>query len=330
MRTEATAELPPALRTSDGRVRRVGLELEFSGLGIDVISDIVERTLGGEVRRVSDYEHEVVDTALGDFRIELDFAYLKRAAREHARDDELRLVRLSDEMIGAVAERIVPFEIVTPPVPMDRIGELVPLCEGLREAGALGTRHSPVYAFGLHMNPELPALDAATVVAYLKAFLCLYDWLVQASEVDWSRRLTPYVQAFPHDYVRRVVDRRYHPDMATLIDDYLEVNPDRNRALDMLPLFAHVDEPRVRAVVDDPRVKSRPTLHYRLPNCDIDEPGWDVRRPWSHWLQVERLANERRRLELMCRGYAKYLDNPVGRMFKPWAEACERWLPGAG
>lgn len=327
MPPSTSVELPPALYTSDGSVRRVGLEFEFSGLGIETISGIVERTLGGKVRAVSEYEHEVGDTALGTFRIELDFAYLKRAAREHAKeDDDFRLVRLSDEMIGAVAERIVPFEIVTPPVPVDRLDELVPLCASLREEGALGTRHSPVYAFGLHMNPELPGLDAGTVLAYLKSFLCLYDWLVQSSEVDWSRRLTPYVQAFPRDYVRRVVDRNYHPDMTELIDDYLEANPDRNRALDMLPLFSHVDEPRVRAVVDDPRVKSRPTLHYRLPNCNIDEPGWDVLKPWSDWIQVERLANDAKRLEKMCRGYTKYLDNPVRGLFSPWVEACKRWL----
>jgi hypothetical protein len=35
---------------------------------------------------------------------------------------------------------------------------------------------------------------------------------------------------------------RLRPDLDTLIDDYLEYNPTRNRALDFLPLFLHLDE----------------------------------------------------------------------------------------
>ncbi|MDP5206870.1 hypothetical protein ORI99_07440, partial [Alishewanella sp. SMS9] len=38
------------------------------------------------------------------------------------------------------------------------------------------------------------------------------------------------------------------------------------------------------------------TLHYRLPNCDIDNPNWDLSKPWQRWLKVEQLADQPKRL----------------------------------
>ncbi|OBX33760.1 putative amidoligase enzyme [Halomonas elongata] len=38
-----------------------------------------------------------------------------------------------------------------------------------------------------------------------------------------------------------MLDPDYQPDLRTLIDDYLEYNPTRNRELDLLPLFAYLD-----------------------------------------------------------------------------------------
>ncbi len=94
----------------------------------------------------------------------------------------------------------------------------------------------------------------------------------------------------------------------------------------MLPLFAHIDEDRVRAAVNDDRIKSRPTLHYRLPNCQIDEPEWGLIRPWRDWLQIDALASDPPRLDAVCRGYRKYLQNPAGAFFGDWAVASTRWL----
>jgi hypothetical protein len=126
--------------------------------------------------------------------------------------------------------------------------------------------------------------------------------------------------------VRRVVDPDYWPSRAELIDDYLAANPTRNRALDMLPLFAHLDEARVRAAVDDPRIKPRPALHYRLPNCEINEPGWGLRKAWLDWLQVEHLASEHERLQAACHSYAEFLSQPIGRLIQDWTEHLKTWL----
>ena len=224
------------------------------------------------------------------------------------------------------AEAIVPVEIVSPPLPIPDLAGVQKVVDRLRRLGAHGTRAGITYAFGLHLNPEVPRRTSSTLSAYLKAFLCLHDWLVRESDVDLTRKLSRYMAPFPSAYVRRVIDPEYAPDLETLIDDYLQDNPTRNRALDLLPLFAELDEARVRGTVDDARVKPRPTFHYRLPNCEIDDPDWGLHRAWSNWLQVEHLAADTARLTDVCARYTEFLERPVAKWFGDWATEVEPWV----
>jgi hypothetical protein len=325
--------LPPESRTREGALRRVGVELEMKGPPIGALSELVAAHVGGRVEAISRYEHRVVGDEAGDWLVELDFTYLKQRGRQ-PRSGNGVLAQLDDaaeELLAAGSQALVPTEVVTPPLPMDRLGELDPLIARLRDAGARGTRDGLTFAFGMHLNLELPDTEARTITRYLKAFLCLFEWLRERSQVDLLRRLTVYIDPFPIEYVRRVVDPGYWPDAAQLIDDYLLYNPTRNRALDMLPVLACVDEARVRAAIDDPRIKSRPALHYRLPNCEIDLAGWGVRLAWLDWLQVEHLAANRVKLDEVCGHYCDYLERPLGRLLDDWAELIEPWLedPGA-
>ena len=96
-----------------------------------------------------------------------------------------------------------------------------------------------------------------------------------------------------------------------LIDDYLKDNPTRNRVLDMLPLFMFLDKDRVEAAVEDSLVRPRPTLHYRLPNSEVDEPDWSLSLAWNDWMQVEALANDAARLDRWCYRYWLYLQQPM-------------------
>ena len=115
--------------------------------------------------------------------------------------------------------------------------------------------------------------------------------------------------------------------LGSLVDDYLEHNPTRNRALDFLPLFTELDEPRVRAVVEDELVKARPALHYRLPNSEIDDPEWGIHLPWSRWLQVEHLAADEARLAEGRRAYAHHLHrSSLRKLVHDWSEEVEPWL----
>jgi hypothetical protein len=329
MPTTETAHLalPPITHTAQGHIRRVGVEIEFSGLSLEQTAAVLCDLLGGPLEQPGRYEIEVQGDPAGPWQVELDFAYLKALGRLDYDDDLGGLVQeVAEDVLRAISERIVPVEVVGPPIPMDRLADVNRLIAALRTAGARGTGDDPVYAFGMQFNPELPDTDVDSVRGYLQAYLCLEDWLRMRSEVDLTRRLTFFADPFPKPYARTVVDAGYSPNRDRLIDDYLDANPTRNRSLDMLPLFAHLDEPRVRKRVDDDRVKARPTLHYRLPNSEIDRPGWDLNEAWDDWLVVERLATDPKRLALLCSAYAEFLDSPIERLTNDWADRTQQWL----
>ena len=322
---------PPEPQTQDGEERRMGVEFEFSGLTMEQIARLVRDTAGGDrgqVDPISAYEYKVVDTPYGDFKVELDYAYLKKLGRREKRGDDIRadIERLSEDMLAALAKQVVPFEIVCPPIAISRLGILEDLVAALREAGARGTADSPIYAFGMHFNPELPALDATTIRNYLRAYVVLFDWLKEVSNVDLSRRVFPFIQPYPKDYHQLLCAPDYAPSMNQLIDDYLAHNPSRNRALDMLPLFSFIDEDRVQAAVEDELVNARPTLHYRLPNCEIENPEWNISIAWRHWLRVEHLQAQPERLEQACAAYTEHLRTPLQGLMHDWSDKVSPWV----
>jgi hypothetical protein len=324
----ARIQLPARLTNPEGHPRRVGVELEMIGLELNDIAEIVARRRGLSITTDGRYRRVLTGDEAGDWAVELDFDLLKRLGQEQ-RDstllDELR--DSAEDMLQALANLVVPLELVTPPLPMQRLHEVEELIELLRQAGAKGTSESISYAFGLQFNPEIPSSDPKVITGYLQAFLCLYEWLLARADINMTRRLTSYVDPFPPAYVLQVIQADYEPDTATLIDDYLALNPTRNRALDLLPLFTHLDEERVRAVATDPLIKPRPAFHYRLPDCEIHLPGWGLHVAWNDWLEVEALAADEGRLENCCEAYLEFLDRPLKRWLGDWANEVSRtWL----
>ncbi|GAB5541666.1 MAG: hypothetical protein SangKO_014260 [Sandaracinaceae bacterium] len=274
---------------------RVGVEIELGGLALERAAEIATRELGGVATAVSRYERSI-ETRWGQFRVELDSRPLKEIAKGWgARPSPL--AELTADAIEAVAIEWVPCELVSPPMPRADLPVLDDVCRAFAEAGGRGTFDALRFAFGVHFNPELLDPRADVIRAHIQAFALLYRELVERLQVDPSRRVTPFIDPFPLDYLQRLMSEGYAPDLATLIDDYLRFNPTRNRALDMLPLFAHLDEARVRAVVPDPAVKARPTFHYRLCNSRVGDEGWSLLDEWRTWRLIETLASDPERLE---------------------------------
>ncbi|MBF0234680.1 MAG: amidoligase family protein [Desulfamplus sp.] len=320
---------PPWLKNAEGETRHVGVELEMSGFDLDTLAELVASYLDLDMTSDGRYEHRLQGDPAGDWVVELDYDLLKKLGREERGDKTLadQVNQSAEELLAWAAERLVPLEIIGPPLPLDRLEEVEALIIHLREAGAKGTSDSAVNAFGMQLNPELPSHEARTITACLKAFMCLYDWLFERADIDLTRRVTSYVDPYPTDYVKKLLAADYWPDLATLIDDYLADNPTRNRALDMLPLFMFLDEERVRAKTDDTLIKARPTFHYRLPDCKIDNSDWGLYVAWNDWVKVEYLAADEERLQTCCKAYLKFLDSPLKRLFGKWATAVEKeWL----
>jgi len=328
-----TFPLPAAMTTDSGQPRRLGVELEFAGLDLETISTQVTSLYGGRIVRDSRFSHRITDTRWGTFTAEIDTALLKDGSYLQLLErlgfnvhEPLHRDRV-DDLLARLAGTVVPHEIVTPPIPFVDIHELEALRAALQTGEALGTRASLFYAFGLHLNPEAASLRTEHLVAILRAFLLLYDWLQVRGEINWARRISPYINEFPHAYRRLLLDPGYEPDQERLIADYLTHNPTRNRALDMLPLFCFLaGDQAVRDVPDADLVSPRPAFHYRLPNCRVDEADWTLASEWSGWVSVEWLAERPALMRHMVTAYLKRRPPSLSRVDQEWALETEAWL----
>ena len=146
-----------------------------------------------------------------------------------------------------------------------------------------------------------------------------------AHEVDFARKVSPYVDLYPAAYLKQVLSRGA-PSLDEIFDDYLAHNATRNRALDLLPLLAEIDEDRVRRAVDDPKIKARPAFHYRLPNCHIEREDWSLANAWNVWCVVENLAQRSDDLSDLGAAFLE-ADRPlIGVSRDDWVAFIDTWL----
>ncbi|MCA8879267.1 MAG: amidoligase family protein [Rhodobacteraceae bacterium] len=323
------AASPPRQHTSAGDLRRVGVEVEFATVTAAQGADVVRNLFGGQIRIEDAHRYHVEGTRFGSFTSELDsrFAHRPKEAMhlEPAGESE-RMEGIRTELrrlFGEISSLVMPCEIICPPIPHDGLAQLDALVWALEAAGAEGTRASPFYAFGTQLNVEIADDDPVWLAAMFKAYLLVSPWLRAVMGIDLTRRAVSFADPFPEAYVHRVLDPGYRPGINDLIDDYLAANPTRNRELDMLPLFAWLDEDRVRTRTDDPRISARPAFHYRLPDANIGEPGWSLCLEWNRWLVVERLAEDRDLLDRMARDYLERAESGQGKV---WPMALSQWL----
>lgn len=275
--------------TPDVPWRQVGIEIEFLGPSARAAAEAIVRDIGGSLTIEDPHAFRILGTCLGNMRVETDLRHV------HPQRHNGLNTKLSPRMaawLGDVLSPFVPRELVTSPLPIARLPELAGILDVLRTAGARGRGAVLLDSLGLHFNIDPPRLDARTVAAYLKAFLVLEGRLRQET-ARGSRRLTVALPpVFPQDYARRVLDQGYWPGMAELTDDYLAANPTRDRAFDLLPLLAWLDEGRIRRALPHEKIGPRAAFHYRLPQAHLSNPGWSFMPDWKRWLLVEGLALE--------------------------------------
>ncbi len=330
---ETEFKMPPVVAGEGGGTRKVGVEIEFAAKDAGEIASLVARLYSGNREKENDHRYRIVGTAYGTFTVELDTQYAHPAKQDKQWGNpldqwlDLEIDKFVHSVVGHIAKTLVPYEIVTPPIPMDRLPDLTPLMDALRRIGVEGTDENPFYAFGVHLNPEAPAFTADSICNHLRAFIALSDWLHDMMEIDLARKLSPYIQKFPTEYALRIMPADYRPDLPQLIDDYLELNPTRNRELDLVPLFMHLDRERVEAVLQDGLSSARPTYHYRLPDCRLNDDRWSLAREWNFWVEVERLAVDAERLDAIC---SAFIEHNARWIKWKWVDKARPWLPRLG
>lgn len=318
--------LLPIKVNSQGSPRKVGFELEFAGISIMKTARIVSSLFGGTIKQNNRYDVEIENTELGNFTVELDARMLQTMARQDVFDtsqlnlEEGSIRKSVEEIIDKLAMSVVPIEIVMPPVALSEMYRLEELRRALQENKAEGTKASLVHAFGMHINFEVPDLSIPTLLRYLQAFILVYPWLLTKLEIDFSRRISPFVDPFPEKYVRKVLGLDYKPEKDQFIKDYLEFNPTRNRPLDMMPIFGILNNDLVQEVMEGEKNRPRPTFHYRLPNSRVDDPGWRFEEELKYWMVVEQLAEDREMLQKLSRLYLVRDRDTLLSFHKEWAQ----------
>lgn len=288
--------------------RRTGVEIEFAGLGVAETAALIADLWGGRIGRQDTRACRVDGGRLGDVQVELDISLHK------AWIEDLAAQALGD---------LVPVEIVTAPLRQDQLPELTRLSAALQTAGGMGTQARLGFGFGVHLNPELPA-DRGSLVAIIRAYGLLEDWLRGSAPLDTARRVLPFVDPWPVALIDALADQARW-DVAELARLYAMLAPARGYGLDLLPAFEHLC-PQALAGVPDAQLKGgRPTFHYRLAESRLGDPGWSLAYEWNRWVLVERVAANSDLLAQLAAGWQDHRSRLLAR--KPdWIAFCEASL----
>lgn len=323
---------PPKIYNQDGQERSVGFEFEFTGVEMKDAADMISGLYGGDIEQISSYEYAVNKTEFGTFSLELDASlFLNKKYEKVLKSVGLDVEKFKnkeklEETLRDMASTIVPFEIITPPIPVSQLARIDELVTALREWKAKGTGSSFFYAFGLHLNPEVPELSAESVLRHLKAYVILDAWIRKDADIDLSRKITPYINEYEMDYIRYILREDYKPDFKTLITDYFKFKNSRNRPLDLLPLFKFMDKETTQDLLKERLTSARPTFHYRLPNCSIEDEHWSLAQEWNRWLLVEKLADDEKTLDQYSRAFLNMDEKSVFGIKKKWIKLMDRWV----
>ncbi len=303
---------PDIVTDDQGNPRCAGFELEFGDLTVRETAEALHTDLGGTLQEQNPFSFNISGSSAGNLKIERDAAllssgdYRNKLIKLKLKIDfaPATLAREVEQGIDRLSSMLIPCEIITEPLRFDAFSRLDDITATLNRIGAKGTQDSIVYAFGLHINTSAPNLEDVTLAAYMQAFLLLADWLIADAGIDFSRRyLTKFIDPFPEGYLKKVLNAEYAPNAGTFMDDYLQWNPTRNRALDLLPILSEIDLERVRKGIsaeEQALLTPRPAFHYRLPDCRIGQAGWTAAVEWNRWWYIEVLAaNNDLRIRLM-------------------------------
>jgi hypothetical protein len=175
-RRSAVAFDPLLSRRATSGARRVGVEVEFMGLSARTAAQALSVELGGTLAEEDPHAFLVRGACLGDLTVELDIRYA-HPQRAYGTTLPLRLGPRTAAWLGSALSGIVPRELITAPMALDRLPDVDQAIDVLRRAGATGHGTTRFGSLGLHFNIDPPSLSAEPLTATLKAFLLLEPWL---------------------------------------------------------------------------------------------------------------------------------------------------------
>ncbi len=300
----------PASETVDGAERHIGVEVEFADLNEEQAAKILAEVLGGSAECVKDSDWKVVGSSLGDIQVYLDTVY-RTADKSVLRDLGLKLGR-----------EVIPVEMVTAPLTLTQLTELSGALDALKGAGAKGSGDGWYYGFGVHLNVEIIDDSPAAVLKPLLAFALIEDWMRAARPIEATRTVLPWTDPYPTALVEELILLGTDPSARALVETYTRHCPDRNRGLDMLPIFKALWPDILTGAIGADKVdgiSGRPTYHFRLPDSRIDEDSWSLETEWNRWLLVEQVADNDALLTDLADAWLQ-THGAITLSRQPWAE----------
>ncbi len=292
--------------------RRVGVEVEFAGLGVAEAAEVIANTCGGRLDGPGTDEPREIHvrgSTLGDIRVELDIALKRQWAED-----------LAATMLGD----LIPVEIITEPLSRADLPRMENLLQALVASGALGTKEKLAYGFGVHFNIELPDDDGAALIATARAYALCEDWMRRADPLDPARRVLPFVAPFPQALVAELA-RAEGWSAADLARAMVAHAPSRNFGLDLLPALQHLCPEALSGVPEDHLKGGRPAFHYRLPEARMGAPDWSLAYEWNRWVLIEHVATDSDLLEALAGEWPVH-QGPLPGPGADWAARVEALL----
>jgi hypothetical protein len=327
---EMKYKMPPIIHNSEGKLRKVGIELEFGGISLDEAAACVIETFGGTLTEHNHFLMEVKDSRIGTFHLKMD----SRDLTEQKYHPTLKTIGINPEnetienIVETVSSIIVPYEVDSPPVDITEIEKIDQLRMALFNKKAQGANASIFNVYATHVNAELPKMDTFTLLKYTRAFLILYPWLYEKSEISLGRKIAHFIRPFPEEYIKLVLKADYEPDFDTFVNDYHEHNPNRNRPLDLYPVLSCIGKDKIDSLPDIGKCSPRPALHYRLPNSQVNESEWSLANVWNLWVEVEKLASSDDDIRMLSKEYLEIEADTYFSFEDKWSNHIKTWASG--
>ncbi|MEO0771959.1 MAG: amidoligase family protein [Pseudomonadota bacterium] len=270
----------PVTRTEADEPRRVGCEVEFAGLDEQDVAQALKSRLGGQIDQENEHVFHLKNTSIGGLKIALDTALPKDPDTAAAR------------AVTGLLAKVVPVEIVTPPLPFEDVTVFSDALDGLATQGAVGSQNGMLYGFGVHLNVELPGLAHPHTYRTIRAFAALEPVLREVYPINLTRRVMPFIKTWPDGFVQELFERRPMTLMQVMAMAANHI-ASRNYALDLFPMFKEGAPRAFEAFFPhDTATKARPSFHFRLPDSRVGEQGWSLLEAWTMWRLIEDVAQD--------------------------------------
>lgn len=198
----------------EARFKRVGLEVEFSGLEMDEVLEILQEELGGKLERVE----------------EQDTFYYKLKKSRLTRTEEAEKVWIHfegnetnpDEKIKDVS-KIKTIEVTTSPIHWEGVKIFDSAISRLKKAGAIGTTEDN--AVSIQVNIEVatkdkPQFSVETLLSLLRNYYSEENFAMIEKEIPLPQVRKPYVGAYSEEMMKRILDPDYRPSLREFYNDF--------------------------------------------------------------------------------------------------------------